>query len=212
MMPERGTDTPMKPRGQAPLERAAIHRSPLLAVALLLVLSACLTAPARADVIGRGQSSTPVDLYSNIPDLRVGDLVTIKVSEGATTATDSTMTKGSKTSSSQTFNGLLGLLLPNLNRDISSTNSNKQSQSLTTVLTARVVKVEGSQVQLAATRMVTMDGNKVNVVLQGRARMKDVSADNVLESYRLGDLQLQIAGLKGKTNTDILQSVYRFLF
>lgn len=212
MTPKRGTHTPMKTRGLAPVEHAGIRRPPILALALLLVLHGCLAPPARADVIGRGQSSSPVDLYSNIADLRVGDLVTIKVSEGATTSVESSMTQASKTSSSSTIRGLLGLLLPNLNRDVNSTNSNKQSQSLTTTLTARVVKVDGNQVQLAATRLVTMDGNKVTMVLQGRARMKDVSADNVLESYRLGDLQLQIAGLKGKKDSDILQSVYRFLF
>ena len=153
-----------------------------------------------------------MDLYSNIPDLRVGDLVTIKVAESATTAVESNMTQASKTNSSSTFRGLLGLLLPTLNRDITSTNSNKQSQSLTTTLTAKVTRVEGGLVHLAATRLVTMDGNKVTMILQGRARKRDVTADNTLDSYRISDLQLQIAGLKGKKDSDILQSVYRFFF
>lgn len=190
--------------------RAAASTFRCLLAAMALV--AAIALPAHADVIGRGVGASPIDLYSNIPVYQVGDLVTIKVNEGITSTVESTQTSGSKTTSSKTFNGLMGLLLPNLNRDVTSTNAQKQSQALTSTLTARVVKVEGTTVQLAASRMVTMDGNKVTLVLQGRARTRDITVDNYLDSTRLADMQLQVAGLKGQKTGDVLQSVYRFLF
>lgn len=153
-------------------------------------------------------STWMTDLMSDRRAHNVNDLVTVQVVENieAAGSADSQLAKDSAGSASIT--NLFGLesqapdwLDPsNLVNTASNTTfkgggTTTRSGSLSATITARVVEVLPSgDLVLEGVREVTINGDRQIVVLSGVARQADISRTNVVQSTRIGQLQIRYFG------------------
>lgn len=145
------------------------------------------------------------DAFRDVKARRLGDLVTVQVVE-ATSAIQEATTESSRASEvSYNVNNLAGAEkkvaeLPNLiSADRSSTFTGDAATSrrstVSTSLTARVVEVfPNRNLLIEANREVLVNGERQLVTLRGVVRPTDISADNVVLSTRIAEMELEVDG------------------
>jgi flagellar L-ring protein precursor FlgH len=173
----------------------------------LLAALAVLSSPiAHADSLFPGSSTAPKNstatgsLFADNKARRVGDTLTILISESASAAS-SAETKTSKTEGlnyGPGFGPLLHLIKNfgvsgNTNSDgIGSTN---RSDQLTAQITVRVKQVmENGNLMVEGTRQVGMNAETQNITLSGIVRPQDVTYDNTISSALVADAQIKYNG------------------
>lgn len=146
-------------------------------------------------------------------DFHLGDIVTILVDEYTLTSLDKQVDATDSRSRSLGF----GLSTPNgdKNFDITSNNSaesqnhgtDARTNRLTTEMSARVVAIApNGLMQLKGTKGIFVEQSKVNLTLSGWVRVQDVSPDNIVQSFRMADADLdyQAEGPLGKAKSGII--------
>jgi flagellar L-ring protein precursor FlgH len=153
------------------------------------------------------------DPFSDYKAHLVGDSLAIHIVESTTISqSGSVATQRSFTHSSgvtgvggQSPSFLNPLLAANSNTKLTGTGTTASKSSLDTVLTAQVVAVlpSGSLV-VEARRQVLANQQHENVVLRGVVRPADISNGNLIYSYQLSNLELEVKG-KGIISDSVRQ-------
>jgi flagellar L-ring protein precursor FlgH len=163
------------------------------------------------------------DLAMDFRATRVGDVVTVVVSEQATANAQGTTATKRTSSAKSSVNSLAGTTktggaLSNL-ADLSSQTqldgqgSTSRQSALSTTLSARVLKVlPNGNLILEGTKSVAINSEFQTVSLRGIVRPIDIGPDNSIASNRVSDLEVRING-KGVINDAIHRPnlLYRLL-
>lgn len=172
-----------------------------LATLLLAVAAAATAVPAGATPGRRPliDLETGTSLVSNIKAHRVGDLVTILITEQAA-ANAGAKTKADNKSEHSGGPGLgfLDFIRP---WDISSENKyqgngdTQRSGSLQAEITARITEVlHNGDFRLAGARMVNINGEKQLIEITGICRARDIAPDNTIMSTYISDARIAYNG------------------
>jgi len=137
-------------------------------------------------------------LLSDVKAHRIGDIVTILVSEDAQASnTTSTQTNSQNDMSADADFG--GSFLKNLTGSISSSNQNQYQGSgqvtsrgsFSAQLTARIIEVrEDGNFLIRGSREVETNGEKVVTIVEGIIRPADISTQNTISSSKISDAKI----------------------
>lgn len=169
----------------------------LAAVAVLVAaVTPAQASPGRRPLI---DLETGASLVSNLKAHRVGDLVTILITEEAA-ANAGAKTKADNKSEHGGGPGL-GFLDFIRAWDVSSENKyqgngdTERSGSLRAEITARITEVlHNGDFRLAGTRMVNINGEKQLIEITGICRSRDIGADNTIMSTYISEAQIAYNG------------------
>lgn len=153
-----------------------------------------------------GQS---VSLFTDIKAHRVGDLLTVTISENLR-ASNQVQTKSEKSTSANIDAGpgvgTLGFL-PLLGFDGSGKSThdgkgeNTRSGSVRGRMTVTVVAVRpNGDLIIEGTKTILISGDKEQITVTGVVRAQDITAENTIESSLIADAQISYTG-KGAANT-----------
>jgi len=139
---------------------------------------------------------------------RVGDILTVSFNE----TYSATKAQTSASSKTDNFGVTLPTALPNLltggfdnngsaglnggtARSFSGSGNAQQSNSLTGLLSATVIRVfENGNMEIAGQKQITLNNGNEYVRLRGVVRPEDILATNVVSSNRLADAQISYTG------------------
>ncbi len=170
-----------------------------------------------APTLARGSlftaSSLLADPYSDYKAHLVGDTISIQISESTTISQSGSLASQRDFSHSSGVTGVGGqspsflnpLLAANSSTKLTGTGATASNSQLNTTLSAQVVAVlpSGSLV-VEAQRHVLANHEHENVVLRGVVRPADISSGNLVYSYQLSNLQLEVKG-KGVISDSVRQ-------
>lgn len=163
------------------------------------------------------------DLVSDLRARRVGDPITIVVSDRLTAVSQGDTSSNRTSSANSSISKLLGLPAPlgalnNLttlsgSQTLDGSGSTSRSNVLTTTLTGRVVEVlPNGDLVVQATKEVGVNSERHVIALRGIVRWNDVSLNNQVRSDRLAMMSIQLNG-KGLVSDAIRRPnlIYRIL-
>ncbi len=153
---------------------------------------------ASAQGSGGSQNLPKGGLLSDVKAHRIGDIVTILISESSQASNSS----NTQTSSQNDLSGTAdfgGTFLKSLTGSISSSNQNQyqgtgqvtSQGSFTAQLTARILEVrEDGNFLIRGSREVETNGEKVITVVEGIIRPADISTANTINSNKISDARI----------------------
>lgn len=163
------------------------------------------------------------DLASDLRARRVGDTITIVVSDRLNATSQGSSASSRKSSANSSITSLLGKpsalgALPNLaaltgSTKLDGTGATNRSNVLTSTLSGRVVEVlPNGDLVVQATKEIGVNSEKHQLAVRGIVRWNDVSANNQVRSDRIGMMSIQLNG-KGLVSDSIRRPniVYRIL-
>ena len=191
----------------------------LLIVALAPHLRAAQNAPGSA----YSENGRFSDVASDLRARRVGDTITIVVSDHLNATSQGSSASSRKSSANSSITSLLGKrsalgALPSLAAltgatKLDGTGSTNRSNVLTSTLSGRVVEVlPNGDLVVQATKEIGVNSEKHQLGVRGIVRWNDVSANNQVRSDRIGMMSIQLNG-KGLVSDSIRRPniVYRIL-
>ena len=144
------------------------------------------------------------DLFSDTKARRIGDIVTIQVSESSSaqnTASTDTDREPSLSAGIQEFFGADVSKLDNFNvrggmeSDFEGSGSTSRSGDLKAFITARVVEVlPGGNLKVIGSREILVNNEKQLMTIYGVVRPRDISNDNVVLSSFVSDARIAYSG------------------
>jgi flagellar L-ring protein precursor FlgH len=143
--------------------------------------------------------ATGQSLVTNMKAHRVGDLITIIITENAT-ATASSKTKADNKSETKGGPGLgfLDFVKPwdmTVENKYKGDGNTTRNGSLEAEITARIVEVlHNGDYRLEGTRMVNINGEKQMIEITGTCRARDITPDNTIMSTYISDAQIAYNG------------------
>ena len=183
---------PVSQRPDRPAQRALV----LVGVVALLSLGLAEDVLARKPLV---DFETGTSLVTNIKAHRVGDLITIIITEDAS-ADASAKTKADNKSEHSGGPGLgfLDFIKPwdvDVENKYKGDGSTERSGSLRAEITARIIEVlHNGDFRLEGTRMVNINGEKQLIEITGVCRGRDISPDNTIMSTYISDAQIAYNG------------------
>ena len=185
-------------------------------------LAAALTAAAPAARAGGPlvDFDTGASLVTNVKAHRVGDLVTIIITESAS-ANASSQTKADNKSETSGGPGLgfLDFVKPwglDVENKYKGDGQTKRGGSLRAEITARIVEVlHNGDYRLEGTRMININGEKQLIEITGVCRPRDIAADNTILSTFVSDAQIAYNGsgmVTDSADPGIVTKVVNWLF
>ncbi len=149
-------------------------------------------------------STIMTDLFSDTKARRVGDIVTIEVSESSSaqnTATTDTDRESNLTAGIQEFFGADVSKLDIFNvrggmeSEFEGSGSTSRSGDLKAFITARVVEVlPGGNLKVIGSREILVNNEKQLMTIYGVVRPRDISQDNVVLSSFVSDARIAYSG------------------
>jgi flagellar L-ring protein precursor FlgH len=158
-------------------------------------------------------SSLLADPYSDYKAHLIGDTISIQISESTTISQSGSVASQRDFSHSSGVTGVGGqspsflnpLLAANSSTKLTGTGTTASKSQLNTTLSAQVVAVLASgSLVVEARRHVLANHEHENVVLRGVVRPADISSANLVYSYQLSNLQLEVKG-KGVISDSVRQ-------
>ena len=153
------------------------------------------------------------DPYADFKARRVGDTLAVQIVESTTISQSGSLDSERNFTHSSAITGVGGqtvsylnpLLAANSATKLTGTGATASATSLNTVLSAQVVAVlpSGSLV-VEADRRILANQQHEDVVLRGVVRPADISSANLIYSYQLSNLQLEVKG-KGVISDTVRQ-------
>lgn len=135
---------------------------------------------------------------------RVGDLVTISVSQNLSASTTGAVATNRTFSASSGItalpgqlktSGIANLFSPNSTQALSGKGQASSTTSLSTTLTGRVAAVLATgTLVVEAERQITMNNQHETVILRGLVRPGDLDAANTVASNNVGNLEVEVKG------------------
>jgi flagellar L-ring protein precursor FlgH len=213
-------------RNRSGIRTAGTRATTICATLATMVISSAMLAPAlhaQAAKPPAARDTTPMLTSTALPgrqswlsdrrDFHLGDIVTILVDEYTLTSLDKQVNASDSRRRSLGF----GMSTPSGNKDFDITSNNDaESQNhgldartnrLTTEMSARVVAIApNGLMQLKGTKGIIVEQSKVHLTLSGWVRVQDVSPQNIVQSYRMADADLDYAadGPLGKAKSGII--------
>ncbi len=145
-----------------------------------------------------------VDLFSDTKARRIGDIVTIEVSESSSaqnTATTDTDRESNLTAGIQELFGADVSKLDNFNvrggmeSEFQGSGSTSRSGDLKAFITARVVEVlPGGNLKVIGSREILVNNEKQLMTIYGVVRPRDISNDNIVLSSFVSDARIAYSG------------------
>ncbi len=188
-------------------------------VFVIAVLGALMAPMARAKTplidFETGQS-----LVSNIKAHRVGDLITIIITEQSS-AKSSAKTKADNKSESKGGPGLgvLNFIKPwdmSVENKYKGDGDTQRKGSLSAEITARIVEVlHNGDFRLEGTRMININGEKQLIEITGVCRGRDIMPDNTIMSVFISDAQIAYNGsgmVNDASNPGVVTKIFNWLF
>ncbi|MGD8267568.1 MAG: flagellar basal body L-ring protein FlgH [Desulfobacterales bacterium] len=149
-------------------------------------------------------STIMVDLFSDTKARRIGDIVTIQVSESSSaenSASTDTDRESSLSAGIQEFFGAETDTLNDFNvrggieSDFEGSGSTTRSGNLEAFITARVVEVlPGGNLKVIGSREILVNNEKQLMTIYGVVRPRDISKDNVVLSSFVSDARIAYSG------------------
>ncbi|MGC8862529.1 MAG: flagellar basal body L-ring protein FlgH [Armatimonadota bacterium] len=185
-----------------------------LTSAVLILAAAC----ALGDSLWTSSGGT---LFSDARARTVGDLVTVRIVEGAS-STQKASTDFSKDMKHSNEAGL-GPLLKNIpeiafksGQSGKAAGETKISTNLVAVVTAVVTKVrDNGNLEIEAQREVVTNSEKQQITLSAVVRPQDIAADNSVASTSLAEVQIKYSGkgaIGDRQKEGIISKLLRWLF
>lgn len=150
------------------------------------------------------ENTLMIDLFSDTKARRVGDIVTIQVSESSSaqnTASTDTDRESSLSAGIQEFFGADLSSLENFNvrggmeSDFEGSGSTSRSGDLKAFITARVVEVlPGGNLKVIGSREILVNNEKQLMTIYGVVRPRDISKENVVLSSFVSDARIAYSG------------------
>jgi len=165
--------------------------------ALLLVTAAAATAsPGQRPLIDLESGSS---LVTNMKAYRVGDLVTILITEKAAASADAKTTADNKSEHSGGPGlGFLDFIRPwglDVENKYQGDGDTERNGSLRAEITARITEVlHNGDYRVAGTRMININGEKQLIEITGICRARDIAPDNTIMSTYISDAQIAYNG------------------
>jgi len=137
------------------------------------------------------------DLMRDVTARRVNDLVTIRVIESATAVGRADSTVGKASSAQAGLPGKLGewtgkVLPASSDTKFNGSGSTTRTTELSAALTARVTEVlPNGDLVIEGIRELGVNGDRQVIVLTGVIRSSDIQPSNVIDSPRIGQLQIR---------------------
>ena len=135
---------------------------------------------------------------------RVGDLVTINVSQALSASNSGNVATNRTFSASSGISALPGqlktsgvanLFSPNSTQALTGKGAATSATSLSTTLTGRVVSVlPNGTLVVEAERQIMMNNEHETVILRGMVRPGDLDATNTVTSNQVGNLEVEVKG------------------
>ncbi|MDJ0874238.1 MAG: flagellar basal body L-ring protein FlgH [Desulfobacterales bacterium] len=201
----------------------------LMTIAILGLVSSCanyptiqpidpMPAPAHSESVSRSpegdvrpdemslwsEGTVMSDLFSDTKARRVGDIVTIQVSESSSAqnkASTGTERESSLSAGIQEFFGADASKLSDLNvrggmeSDFEGSGTTSRSGDLQAFITARVVEVlPGGNLKVIGSREILVNNEKQLMTIYGVVRPRDISQDNVVLSSFVSDARIAYSG------------------
>jgi flagellar L-ring protein precursor FlgH len=129
-------------------------------------------------------------------DFKIGDVVTILVDELTIASADKTNTDQAGRGTNGALGGGTGgsgtnvTFRSRLDNESTVRGQARRRDVLTTELSARVLEVSGELLKLQGSRTLRIDKTTQKLTITGFVRAQDVSARNLVESWRLADAEL----------------------
>ena len=142
---------------------------------------------------------TGESLVTNLKALRIGDLITIIITESSS-ADASSKTKADNKSEHSGGPGLgfLDFIKPwdlTVENKYKGDGNTQRSGNLRAEITARITEVlHNGDFRLEGTRMVNVNGEKTLIEITGVCRSKDIAPDNTIMSTYISDAQIAYNG------------------
>lgn len=185
---------------------------------LWIAISFLVLVPLRADdTAGRRASlwqpnAMVNSMYSDPKARAVNDIVIIKISETSSASNTAGVSTSKKSSNKMGVDAFLGLETSLKGKIVdgfdpanmfssSTANSNvgtgtsTRESALSAYIAARVIDVmPGGNLTVEARKEIMVNHEKQTVVLRGLVRPRDIGYDNIVESSRIADMQINFAG------------------
>ena len=173
-------------------------------IILFILLMLPFTLKLRGEDFGQHQS-----LFTDVKAYRVGDILTVIISE-QNQASNQVTTKTEKTTKASMNGGpgvgpLRFIPLFDVDGENKSTFDGKgrsvRNNSVQAKMTVTVVAVkENGDLVIEGSRTTGISGDKETIVLTGVVRQKDINPDNTINSYQIADAEIHFTG-KGTVGT-----------
>ncbi len=144
------------------------------------------------------------DLVADYKASRVGDLVTINISQNLSSTNTGNVATSRTFSASSGITALAGpvstsnianLFSPNSSQALTGKGQATSTTALSTTLTGRVAALLPSgTLVVEAERQITMNNQKETVILRGLVRPGDLDATNTVASNSVGNLEIEVKG------------------
>ncbi|HUT30659.1 MAG TPA: flagellar basal body L-ring protein FlgH [Sedimentisphaerales bacterium] len=180
------------------------NRTALLCMSMFFLLS--WAACARAGSIWAKKNKNMRDYYADDVARKIGDVLTIKISEDSKVDNKAKRDLKKETDRSAAFNGELGIVtsnknllprIPGFSMDAESTNElkskadYKDERKFVDSITVVVVDVlPNGNLVVAGTRNREIAGDIQNIEVSGIVRPSDIAFDNTVESKRVADFRI----------------------
>ncbi|MBE0565133.1 MAG: flagellar basal body L-ring protein FlgH [Krumholzibacteria bacterium] len=163
---------------------------------------------------------TGASLVSNVKAHRVGDLVTIIITENATAnAVSKTKADNKSETSGGPGLGFLDFIKPwdmTVENKYKGDGQTQRGGSLRAEITARIVEVlHNGDFRVEGTRMVNINGEKQLIEITGVCRARDIAADNTILSTFISDARIAYSGsgvVTDTANPGVVTKVLNWLF
>jgi len=197
------------------MEKVAMRKLRIVAIAVILLAGAVARAEGPLVDFSSGQS-----MITNVKGHRVGDLVTIIITENATAnATSKTKADNKSEASGGPGLGFLDFIKPwglDVENKYQGDGSTQRGGSLRAEITARIVEVlHNGDFRLEGSRMVNINGEKQLIEITGVCRGRDIGADNTILSTFISDAQIAYNGsgvVTDSADPGIVTKVLNWLF
>lgn len=142
---------------------------------------------------------TGESLVTNLKAHRVGDLITIIITENSSAdATSKTKANNKSEHSGGPGLGILDFVKPwdmTVENKYSGDGNTTRSGNLSAEITARIIEIlHNGDFRLEGTRMVNVNGEKTLIEITGVCRSKDISPDNTIMSTYISDAMIAYNG------------------
>ncbi len=149
-------------------------------------------------------STIMIDLFSDTKARRIGDIVTIQVSESSSAENSASTDTGRESSLSAGIQEFFGAEASTLDKfkveggmesEFEGSGSTTRSGNLEAFITARVVEVlPGGNLKVIGSREILVNNEKQLMTIYGVVRPRDISKDNVVLSSFVSDARIAYSG------------------
>ncbi|MFH2052317.1 MAG: flagellar basal body L-ring protein FlgH [bacterium] len=163
---------------------------------------------------------TGASLVTNMKAHRVGDLLTIIITENASANAGSKTKADNKSEHSGGAGlGFLSFIQPwelSVENKYKGDGDTERSGSLRAEITARIVEVlRSGDLRITGTRMININGEKQLIEITGVCRPRDIAPDNTIMSTYISDAQIAYNGSGMVTDTaqpGVVTKIINWLF